>query len=96
MALDEFNEEYRQFQRNFLRGMTEVDLDNIGRFMLPRTMLRYAGVEKEAIIVGLGNRCEIWDPARYDEFLIKDQQSFSKLAQKFLSVSETPFSGAAA
>ena len=84
-ALDEFNEEYRQFQRNFLRGMTEVELDSIGRFMLPRTMLRYASIEKEAIIVGIGNRCEIWDPERYDNFLIKDQQSFSKLAQKFLT-----------
>ena len=85
MALDEFNEEYRQFQRNFFRGMTEVDLDSIGRFMLPRTMVRYAGVEKDAIIVGLGNRCEIWDPTRYDEYLIKDQPTFSKLAQKFLT-----------
>ena len=85
MALDEFNEEYRQFQRNFFRGMTEVELDSIGRFMLPGSMRRYAGLEKEAIIVGLGNRCEIWDTARYDEYLIKDQQSFSKLAQKFLT-----------
>ncbi len=89
MALDEFNEEYRQFQRNFFRGMTEVELDNIGRFMLPRTMLRYSGIEKEAIIVGLGNRCEIWEPEKYEEYLIKDQQSFSKLAQKFLTT-ETP------
>ena len=95
MALDEFNEEYRQFQRNFFRGMTEVELDSINRFMLPRTMLRYAGIEKEAIIVGLGNRCEIWDPSRYDEFLIKDQASFSKLAQKFLTT-EMPVLGAAA
>ena len=95
LALDEFNEEYRQFQRNFFRGMTEVELDAIGRFMLPRSMLRYAGIEREAIIVGLGNRCEIWDPARYDEFLIKDQQRFSQLAQKFLSA-ETPLSGGAA
>jgi len=93
MALDEFNEEYRQFQRNFFRGLTEVELDTINRFMLPRSMLRYAGIEKEAIIVGLGNRCEIWDPARYDEFLIKDQQRFSKLAQKFLSVENPPLGG---
>ena len=86
MALDEFNEEYRQFQRNFFRGMTEVELDSIGRFGLPGSMRRYAGLEKEAVIVGLGNRCEVWDPIRYDEYLIKDQQAFSKLAQKFLSV----------
>ena len=48
------------------------------------------------LIVGLGNRCEIWDPARYDEFLIKDQQSFSKLAQKFLSSEIPPLAGLAA
>ena len=91
MALDEFNEEYRQFQRNFMRGMTEVELDSIGRFLLPGSMRRYAGLEKDAVIVGIGNRCEIWDPARYDDFLIKDASTFSKLAQKFLSVSpETP------
>ncbi|MGI4875229.1 MAG: division/cell wall cluster transcriptional repressor MraZ [Janthinobacterium lividum] len=96
MALDEFNEEYRQFQRNFFRGMTDVELDSIGRFGLPGSMRRFASLEKDAVIVGLGNRCEIWDPARYDDFLIKDQPTFSKLAQKFLSVSpDTPGAPAA-
>ena len=89
-ALDEFNEEYRQFQRNFMRGMMDVELDSIGRFLLPGSMRRYAGLEKDAVIVGVGNRCEIWDPARYDEYLIKDTAAFSKLAQKFLSVSLDP------
>lgn len=84
-ALDEFNEEYRQFQRNFLRGMTEIELDSIGRFGLPGTMRRYAGIEKEAVVVGLGNRLELWDPTRYDDFLIKDMSTLSGLAQKFLS-----------
>jgi MraZ protein len=86
-ALDEFNEEYRQFQRNFMRGMTEVELDSIGRFLLPGTMRRYAGLDKDAVVVGIGNRCEIWNPDRYDDYLIKDSGEFSKLAQKFLSVS---------
>ncbi|MGI4867504.1 MAG: division/cell wall cluster transcriptional repressor MraZ [Janthinobacterium lividum] len=91
LALDEFNEEYRQFQRNFMRGMTDVELDSIGRFLLPGTMRRYAGLEKDAVIVGIGNRCEIWDPIRYEASLIKDSATFSKLAQKFLSVSpDTP------
>ncbi len=44
------------------QGMTEVELDTIGRFMLPRTMVRYSAIEKEAIIVGLGNRCEDLGP----------------------------------
>jgi MraZ protein len=83
-ALNEFNEEYRHFQRNFFRGNTELELDNTGRFVLPKTMQRYADIDKEVIIVGLGNRVELWNPERYEDFLIKDQQDFSQLAQKFL------------
>ncbi|MVN78047.1 division/cell wall cluster transcriptional repressor MraZ [Hymenobacter sp. HMF4947] len=91
MALDEFNEEYRQFQRHFFRGIAEVELDSIGRFGLPGSMRRHAGLDKDAVIVGLGNRCEVWDPTRYDEYLIKDQPTFSKLAQQFLATTpETP------
>ncbi len=83
-GLNEFNEEYRHFQRNFFRGNTEIELDGTGRFIVPKTMARFASLEKEAIVVGLGNRVEIWNPDQYEEFLIKDQQNFSLLAQKFL------------
>jgi MraZ protein len=48
-------------------------------------MLRYAGIEKEVVVVGMGNRIEVWNPDRYDEFLIKDQGEFSKLAEKYLA-----------
>lgn len=83
-GLNEFNEEYRNFQRNFFRGMTEAELDSNARFLLPKTMLRYAQIETEAVLVGLGNRIEIWNPELYDQFLIKDQKEFSRLAEKFL------------
>lgn len=84
-ALDEFNPEYRRFQRNFLRGNTEIELDKSGRFLVPRTMARYAQLEREAILIGIGNRIEIWNPDLYEEFLINDQEEFSALAQRFLS-----------
>jgi MraZ protein len=83
-GLNEFNEEYRNFQRNFFRGNTEAELDNNGRFLVPKSMLKHAQLEKDAIIVGMGNRIEIWNPERYEEYLIKDQKEFSKLAEKFL------------
>lgn len=85
VALDEFNQEQRNFQRSFLRGCTEIELDKTGRFLIPKTMLRYAGLEKEAILVGMGNRMEIWNPERYEEFLIQDEETFSALAEKYLS-----------
>lgn len=83
-GLSEFNEEYRKLQRNFFRGNTTVELDSMGRFLIPKLMLNYAGLEKEAIVVGMGNRIEIWNPERYEEYLIQDQSEFSALAQKFL------------
>jgi MraZ protein len=83
-GLSEFNEEYRKLQRNFFRGNTTVELDSMGRFLIPKLMLNYAGLEKEAIVVGMGNRIEIWNPERYEEHLIQDQSEFSALAQKFL------------
>lgn len=84
-GLNEFNPEYRRFQRNFFRGNTEVEFDSSGRFLLPKSMLRFASIEKEVVVVGIGNRVEIWDPERYDEFLINDPSEFSDLAQKFLA-----------
>ena len=84
-SLDEFNPEYRRFQRNFLRGNTEIELDKSGRFLIPRTMARYAQLDREAILIGMGNRIEIWNPDLYEEFLISDQEEFSALAQRFLS-----------
>lgn len=83
-ALNEFETENRLFQRNFLRGNTEVELDEQGRFLVPKTMLKYADLEKEAIIVGVANRIEIWNTERYEEFLIKDQEQLAQLAEKIL------------
>ena len=83
-GLNEFNIEYRRFQRNFLRGNTEVELDKIGRFGIPKSLIKHAELEKEAIVVGLGNRIEIWNPEVYDEFLIKDEEEFAQMAEQFL------------
>jgi MraZ protein len=83
-GLNEFNEEGRSLQRNFFRGNALVDLDANGRILIPRNMIAYAGLDKEMMVVGMGNRIEIWDAERYNEYLIKDTQQFSQLAQKYL------------
>jgi MraZ protein len=84
-GLSEFNEEHRNFQRNFFSGSAELELDAAGRFLIPKLMLKYADIDKDAIVVGVGNRVEIWNPDKYNQYLIKDQNEFSKQAEKFLS-----------
>jgi MraZ protein len=83
-GLNEFNEEYRKLQRNFFRGSSTVELDSAGRLLIPKSMMAYAHLDKDALVVGMGNKVEIWDPATYQKYLIEDQAEFSKLAQKYL------------
>jgi MraZ protein len=83
-GLNEFNAEYRNLQRNFFRGNAIVELDSAGRILIPKNMMAFAGLEREAIVVGMGNRVEIWDASKYDDYLIKDQKEFSELAEKHL------------
>jgi MraZ protein len=84
-SLSEFNEEYRKFQRSFFRGNVDVELDGAGRINIPKRMMEFASLEKEVILVGLGNRIEIWNPDLYEQYLIQDVSEYSKMAEKFLA-----------
>src|SRR5690606_32418099 len=84
-GLNEFNEEYRKLQRNFLSGVVTVELDSNGRFLIPKNMLAYAQIEKEAMLVGTGNKVELWNPAIYEKHIIQDPEELSKLAEKYLN-----------
>jgi MraZ protein len=44
----------------------QVSLDKAGRICLPDEMARAAGIKDEAVLVGLLDRFEIWNPTRYE------------------------------
>ena len=44
----------------------QVTLDKSGRICLPEWMAKAAAIEKEAVLVGLVDRFEIWNPDRYE------------------------------
>jgi MraZ protein len=83
-GLSEFNEEYRTLQRNFFSGTATVELDTSGRFLIPKNMLAYAQLERDVMLVGMGNKVELWNPTLYEKHLITDPSELSKLAQKYL------------
>ncbi len=51
----------RNFVRFFLSGATECEIDKQGRFLIPNNLRVAANLEKEAVIIGVGTRLEIWD-----------------------------------
>lgn len=83
-GLSEFNEEYRTLQRNFFSGTATVELDGNGRILIPKNMLAYARIDRDVVLVGMGNKVEIWNPEEYQNHLIQSPGELSKLAQKYL------------
>ena len=51
----------RNFVRFFLAGATECEIDKQGRFLIPSNLRQAGNLEKEAIIIGVGTRLEIWN-----------------------------------
>ena len=51
----------RNFVRFFLSGATECEIDKQGRFLIPTNLRISANLEKDAIIIGVGTRIEIWN-----------------------------------
>ena len=55
------NKNSREFVRFFLSGATECEIDKQGRFLIPNNLRISAKKEKEAVIIGVGTRLEIWN-----------------------------------
>jgi MraZ protein len=57
----------RMLGRFFMAGADDVEVDKQGRILLKSTWLQHAGIEKEAVVAGVGNRVEIWSKEKWDD-----------------------------
>ncbi len=55
------------------KGSAQVTLDRSGRICVPEAMAREAGITEEAVLVGLLDRFEIWNPERYEKVSAADE-----------------------
>lgn len=59
-ALPLTNANARKFSRFFLAGATTCEVDKQGRILLPAVLRDFAKIDKDAVLVGVGSRIEIW------------------------------------
>lgn len=62
----------RNFRRLVIGGAEEMALDKQGRIRISEDHMAYAGLDKDVIIVGQGNKFEIWDKARFEALMSED------------------------
>lgn len=74
-ALPQFQEEVKALQRVFVSAASECPLDKQGRILLPPTLREYAGLQKEAVLVGMTQRIEIWSADRWKKIFEESQKT---------------------
>jgi MraZ protein len=67
MRLPSLDKRARRLQRLMVGHATEVDLDGHGRILLSRELREFAGLDRQAVLLGQGNRFELWDEERWNE-----------------------------
>lgn len=75
------NKNARDFVRFFLSGATECEVDKQGRFLIAANLREYAGLEKEAVIIGIGTRIEIWNKDKWKKYNSEDNISADEIAE---------------
>ncbi len=77
----------RAFTRNMLAGAMEVESDKQGRIVLPSYLRQYAELGSSAVVVGLYNRVEIWNKAKWQKYSQESQTNSSQIASALGEVS---------
>ena len=67
MRLPTLNPVARSLQRLMVGHATDLELDGHGRVLLPPKLREFAGLTRDAVLIGQGNRFELWDEARWNE-----------------------------
>lgn len=64
--LPTLNPAVRRFQRLVLGYASDLDLDSNGRILLPGALREYANLEKRVVLVGQGNKLELWSESLWE------------------------------
>lgn len=79
VRLPSLNKKARRLQRLMVGHATEVELDGHGRILLSKELREFANLERQAVLIGQGNKFELWDEERWnqkrDEWLGDEDES---------------------
>jgi len=68
-SLPNSNKKVRRLQRLVLGNASELEMDGNGRLLLPSTLREYANLDKKVVLVGLGDKAELWSEQSWNDML---------------------------
>jgi len=71
----------RAFARFKLGSAMDLEIDKQGRMLIPEYLRKSAGINKKVVIIGLYNRLEIWDQAKWDKYQKEKESKGGDIAE---------------
>lgn len=75
-----FKPKNRMFYRLFHQGAKQVALDNVGRVLIPSSLVERVGLLQELMLIAYNDRIEIWDKSKYFNLIDGNMADFADLA----------------
>ncbi len=72
----------RSFNRFILAGASEVEVDSIGRILIPEYLRDYAKLSGKIVFAGVHNRIEVWNESTWTDYKKTIRAEADRLAQK--------------
>ena len=72
----------RQAVRYFYRGATQITTDASDRILMPKSLIEYAGINKELVLFAYQDQVEIWAKEAYELMISEEPDDFSELAEE--------------
>ncbi len=81
-ALPQGQKATRDFLRHTFSSAVEIELDHLGRILIPDYLKNHAGLRQRIVIAGVFNRLEIWDEERWVNYKAETGKNTDMIAEK--------------
>ncbi len=82
--LNRFVKKNNDFIRRFTAGVKVVEIDNLGRLLIPKDLMQFAAIDKDIVLSSSVNIIEIWDKDQYEKSISGDDVDFADLAEEVM------------
>jgi MraZ protein len=72
----------RGFNRFMLSGASEIEVDGVGRILIPEHLRSFAKIKSKVVFAGVYNRIEIWEEKSWNTYKAKVMKSADDMAEK--------------
>ena len=85
LKLNSFDPAEAKFIRMIMQYANDDSLDSQSRILIPQSLINFAQIEKEVLILGVLQKIEVWNPKIYEEYINQTGETYEQIAAKVMS-----------